>query len=170
MRKGKKRISWVWEMRNDHYGVRKKTGKHGKWGVKQDLAAWKFITQNLVATYIVTLKTNLAYFLKSILDIPYISSKLRKSKVQYFKWCTIRSWNEEVMAIWRQLHKAKGPFRNDFKIQLMNSKSNSKLPQFQIHPLPLWCFASSTFGNCILGTSSALSGPHTIRNHHFIIF
>ena len=37
-----------------------------------DLAAWKFITQNLVATYTVTWKINLAYFLKSILSIVYI--------------------------------------------------------------------------------------------------
>ena len=45
MRKGKKMISWVWEMRNDHNGVRKKTRKHGKWGMKQDSAALKFRTQ-----------------------------------------------------------------------------------------------------------------------------
>ena len=30
MRKGKTRISWVWNMRNDHYGVKKKERKHGK--------------------------------------------------------------------------------------------------------------------------------------------
>ena len=45
MRKGKKRISWVWKMRNDHYGVRTKARKHGKWGMKQDSDAWKFKTQ-----------------------------------------------------------------------------------------------------------------------------
>ena len=39
------RISWVWKMRNGHYGVRKKARKHGKWGMKQDSAAWKFRTQ-----------------------------------------------------------------------------------------------------------------------------
>ena len=33
------------EMRNDHYGVRKKARKHGKWGMKQDSAAWKFRTK-----------------------------------------------------------------------------------------------------------------------------
>ena len=33
-------------MRNDHYGVRKKARKHGKWGMKQDSVAWKFKTQN----------------------------------------------------------------------------------------------------------------------------
>ena len=32
-------------MINDHYGVRKKARKHGKWGMKQDSAAWKFRTQ-----------------------------------------------------------------------------------------------------------------------------
>ena len=39
------RISWVWKMRNEHYGVRKKARKHGKWGMKQDSTAWKFRTQ-----------------------------------------------------------------------------------------------------------------------------
>ena len=39
------RTSWVWKMINDHYGVRKKARKRGKWGMKQDLAAWKFRTQ-----------------------------------------------------------------------------------------------------------------------------
>ena len=142
MRKGKKRISWVWEMRNDHYGVRKKTGKHGKWGVKQDLVAWKFITQNLVATYTVTLKTNLAYFLKSILDIPYISLKLRKLEVQYFKWCINRSWNEEVMAIWRQLHQAERQFRElrNHKIQLAKSTFPCEMDTFS-----LWNFCKLRF-------------------------
>ena len=32
-------------MINDHYGVRKKARKDGKWGMKQDLATWKFRTQ-----------------------------------------------------------------------------------------------------------------------------
>ena len=45
VRKGKTRISQVWKMRNDHYGVRKKAKKHGKWGMKQDSVAWKFKTQ-----------------------------------------------------------------------------------------------------------------------------
>ena len=44
-RKGKTRISWGWRMINDHYGVRKKARKNGKWGMKQDLVAWKFRTQ-----------------------------------------------------------------------------------------------------------------------------
>ena len=39
------RTSWVWKMINDHYGVRKKARKHGKWGMKQDSDAWKFKTQ-----------------------------------------------------------------------------------------------------------------------------
>ena len=90
-KKGKMRISWVWNMRNDHYGVRKKARKHGKWDMKQDSAAWKFGTQNLVATYTLTLRTNLEYFAKSILDMLYIISKLRKPRVQCFKRCANRS-------------------------------------------------------------------------------
>ena len=38
--------------------------------------------------------------------------KLGKSGVQHFKRCMNRSWNEEVMAIWRQSHQAKRKFRN----------------------------------------------------------
>ena len=45
IRKGNTRISWVWNMRNDHNEVRKKARKHGKWDMKQDSAAWKFRTQ-----------------------------------------------------------------------------------------------------------------------------
>ena len=99
-------------MINDHYGERKKARKHEKWGMKQDSIAWKFRTQNLVATYILTLMTNLEHFLKSILDMTYMILKLENLGVQQFKWCPNQSWNEEVMAIWRQLHKVKGPFWN----------------------------------------------------------
>ena len=146
----------------------KKEGKekNGKWGMKQDSTAWKFRTQNLVATYTLILRTNLEYLPKSILDILYIFLKLGKSRVQRFKYCTNRSWNEEVMVIWRQLCKTEEPFRNDFEMQLMNSKPNSKWPQYRIHPLPLQCFASYTLGIAFM----ALSGPHTTRNHPFIIF
>ena len=59
-------------MRNDHYRVRKKVRKHGKGDMKQDSATWKFRTQNLVATYTLTLRTNLEQLPESILDIPYI--------------------------------------------------------------------------------------------------
>ena len=122
MRKGKTRISWVCKVINDHYWVKNKARKHGKWGMKQDLAAWKFI--NLMETYTLTLRTNFEYLTESILYILYSFSKIGKLGVQRFKRCTNRSWNEEVMVIWRQLHQVEGSFQNDFKIQLMNSKSN----------------------------------------------
>ena len=149
MIKGKTRISGVLKIRNYHYGLRKKPIKHGKWGIKQDLAAKKFRTQNLVATYTLTLIKNLEYFMNSSLGILYIFSKLEKLEVQKFKRYTNRSWNEEVMAIWRQLHKAEGLFRNDFEIHLMNSKSNSKWPQFRIHPLWSFLLPPSHLGNFI---------------------
>ena len=38
----------------------------------------------------------------------YTISKLRKSKIQYFKRCAIRSWNEEVTAITSQSLRAEG--------------------------------------------------------------
>ena len=91
---------------------RKKARKHGKWGIKQDSTAWKFRTQNLVVTYTLTLRTNFENLLESILDIIYIVSNLGKSEVQHFKRCANQSWNEEVMVMWRQLHKVEGPFQN----------------------------------------------------------
>jgi len=45
----------------------------------------------------------LEHFPKSIFYMLYIISKLRKSKIQRFKPCTIWSWNEEDMAFGRQL-------------------------------------------------------------------
>ena len=41
----------------------------------------------------------LEHFPKSIFYILYTISKLRKSRIQCFKRCVIRSWNEEVTAI-----------------------------------------------------------------------
>ena len=145
MKKGKMRTSWVWKMINDHYGVKEKANEHGLWGMKQiHQVVWKYGTQNMMVTYILSLRQNLEYFLKFILGILYTVSKLEKLGVQRFKWYANWSWNEEVIIIWRQLYKVEGPFWNstfEFEIQLMNSKSNSKWPQFRIHPLSLWCFA-----------------------------
>ena len=123
-----------------------------------------------MALYTLTLRTNLEHFMESIIYILYIISKLGKSGIQCFKWFANRSWNEEVMAIWRQLHQAKGSFRNstyDFEIQLMNSKSTSKGHQFRIHPLPLWCSASSTLGiaSIQLMNSKSTSKWHQFRIH-----
>ena len=56
--------------------------------------------------------THLEHFLESISCILYVVSKLRKSGVQRFKWCTNRSWNEEVIATGSQAHQAKGQFRS----------------------------------------------------------
>ena len=53
----------------------------------------------------------LEHFPKSIFYILYTISKLRKSRIQRFKPCTIWSWNEEDMAFGRQLHQAEGQFR-----------------------------------------------------------
>ena len=118
--------------------------------------AWKFgIGQNLMITCTLMLRQTLEYFLKSILGILYIISKLEMSGVQCFKLCENLSWNKEVMVIWRQLRKVERAFWNYFEIQLMNSKSNSKWAQFQIYPLPLWCLASST----LIIASMALHPP-----------
>ena len=59
-------------------------------------------------------KEHLEKFLESIVYILYIISKLRKSGVQCFKRCANQSWNEEVMAIWRQLRQVEKEFRITF--------------------------------------------------------
>ena len=124
MRKGKTRISWVWKMRNNHYGVRKKARKHGKWGMKQDSVAWKFITQKSYGNiysefenkfealsrvhFIHTIYHFEAWEVKSpTLQIVY-KSKLKWRSYGHFK-TTTQSWR---------------PFWNDFEIQFLNSKSN----------------------------------------------
>ena len=62
--------------------------------------AWKFGTQNLVATCTLTLRKHLEYFPKSILGKLYIASKLWKSRTQCFKCCANQNWNGEVMCAW----------------------------------------------------------------------
>ena len=52
--------------------------------------------------------TLLEHFPKSIFYILYTISKLRKSRIQCFKPCTIWSWNEEVTAFGRWLLQAEG--------------------------------------------------------------
>ena len=47
-------------------------------------------------------------FLKSKWCMLYTISNLRKSTIQCFKWCAIRSWNEEVSAITNQSLRAEG--------------------------------------------------------------
>ena len=47
------------------------------------------------------------HFLKFISCVLYLVSKLGKSGVHRFKRYSIWSWNEEVMAVWRWLCKAK---------------------------------------------------------------
>ena len=49
-------------------------------------------------------------FIKSNWCMLYVISKLRKSTIQCFKQCTIRSWNEEVAAIASQSLLAEGSF------------------------------------------------------------
>ena len=78
----------------------------------------------------VSFKTNLEHFPESIIYILYIIFKLRKLGVQRFKQCANRSWNEEVMATWRQLQQDENEFRNPF----------SALRKFckPIYPLQNW--------------------------------
>ena len=118
MRKDKTRISWVWNIRNDHNGVRKKASEHGLWGMKQiHQVAWKFWTQNLVGTYTLTLRQNLEHFLKSILSILYIISMgIQESNAS--NGVQIRV---EIKKLW-PFEDNCAKLKDHFKIQLMNSK------------------------------------------------
>ena len=104
--------------------------------------------KNLMELYTLILRTNLEYFLESIVYILYIVSKFRKSKVQRFKWFVNQSWNEEVMAIWRQLHQVGRSFRNstyEFKIHF-------KITPISNSPTTTLMFLLLYLENCIYST------------------
>ena len=96
--------------------------------------AWKFGTQNLVATYTLTLMKRLEYFQKSILGKPYI---VLKSKIQNFKQCTNWSWNKEVMHVWSKLVKEESWVRNGFRLlkTQMNARKLLVVPKFEAYYL-----------------------------------
>ena len=103
-------------------------------------------------------RTNLEHFLESIAYILYIISKVGKSGVQCFKQCANQSWNEEVMAIWRQLHQARGSFRNPLwnfaslaKLRKMNfaTPCKTKAEENQFRTL-CEIFASITKYSCVI--------------------
>ena len=69
--------------------------------------------------------------MESISCILYFLPKLEKLGVQCFKWCMNWSSNEEVMAVWRQLHKAVRKFRSceiSCEINLLLRKFRSPKP------------------------------------------
>ena len=78
-------------------------------------------------------KDNFEHLLESNFYILYIILKLKRSGVQRFKRCAIWSWNEEVMAIWRRLHKVEEEFRIDiswcenFRIDFALTFLNAKI-------------------------------------------
>ena len=61
----------------------------------------------------------LEHFLKSNLCMLYVISKLRKSIIQCFKRCAIRSWNEGVTAIASRSLQAKGRILHGCEITLL---------------------------------------------------
>ena len=88
-------------------------------------------------------RTNLEYFIESILYILSIVLKLGKSKVQRFKRCANWSWNEEAMVIWRQLQQAENEFRNPFSALRNFHKPIYPLRNWRI-PQPLFSIAKSS--------------------------
>ena len=93
----------------------------------------------------------LEHFPKSIFYMLYTISKLRKSKIQRFKLCTIWSWNEEDMAFRRQLHPAEGQFRT-----LRNWNSNVRNLKWMAAVHSRWSpTCESDFATCKLGAQRA---------------
>ena len=141
------RISWVWKMRNDHYRVIKKASKHGLWGMKQNLSSWMEIWNaksggNMYSK--LKLKFGVAfevYFRHTIYCFEAREVRSPTLQIVYKSKLKWRSYDylKTIVQIWRTILKWFWNSICEFKIQLMNSKSNSKLPQFRFHPLPLWC-------------------------------
>ena len=87
----------------------------------------------------------LEHFPKSIFYMLYTISKLRKSKIQRFKPCTIWSWNEEDMAFGIQLHQAMGtPFRKvnstlrNFSKEICFMVRNLAISHHEEPPCEIW--------------------------------
>ena len=77
----------------------------------------------------------LEHFPKSIFYMLYTISKLRKSKIQHFKWCTNWSWNEEDMA---------------FESQLLQACAKISHNTFKIRTAHAWCEFCSVFADSTL--------------------
>ena len=80
--------------KNRRYGENK--GKQGR----------KAKTEQFTPPYFGNCWEHFYHLSKFISCLIYLVSKLGKSGVHSFKRCSIWSWNEEVMAIWRRLCKA----------------------------------------------------------------
>ena len=90
--------------------------------MKQDSTAWKFITQNLMVTYTLPLRTNLKHFLESIFDILYIFRSSESEKSNASNGVQIRVAMKKLWSFEDNCKKLK----DHFEIQIMNSKSNLK--------------------------------------------
>ena len=71
----------------------------------------------------------LEHFPKSIFYMLYTISKLRKSRIQCFKRCAIRSWNEGVTAIVSRSLQAEGRFLHGCEISLLLREFRSHFEQ-----------------------------------------
>ena len=155
-------ISWVWKMRNDHYGVRKKARKHGKWSMKQDSVAWKFRTQksdNIYSDFEDKFGAlSGVHFIHTIYffeDWEVMSPTLQRVCKSELKW---RSYGhlKTTAPSWRVISKwFRNPLRNNTNFKFTHYHFDFSLPlPWELH----------------LGTPSTLSGPYTTRNHHFIFY
>ena len=123
-------------------GSQESIGSNGaRFGVKTK-NLWPFeddcakLNGNVAAAPIsLLLDTFLENFIKLKLCIPYVFLNLRKLGVHCFKRCVIWIWNEEVMAIWKNLISHLG----GWMVPCANFWASSSLPS----PIPtLWALSS----------------------------
>ena len=81
--------------------------RNARRGSKEKSAMKQFLMTVMSATF--------GDFLESNLCMLYVFSKLRKSTIQFFKWCAIQSWNEGVTAIGSRTPQAESQLRSAAK-------------------------------------------------------
>ena len=106
------------------------------------MAVWRWLSKpwaEMSHLHFATIGHILEHFLEFKLCILYLVSKLGNSGVQRFKWCANWSWNEEIMAVWRQPHQAVQKFRSPKPISQLRNE-----PRNEIHLRNFSrCFAAS---------------------------
>ena len=158
-------------MINDHYRVRKKARKHGKWGLKQDSSSCTKIKNsksggNMYSEFEEKFGVfSEFYFVHTIYH--FESWEVRSPTLQTvckleLKWRSYDNLNTIAQSLkghFKMILKSnlwiRNPILNDLSFEFTHC-------HFDVHILYL--------KKCFKGTSSTLNGPHTARNHHFIIF
>ena len=144
VRKSKTRISWVFKMRNNHYRVRNKARKHGKWGMNQDSTTWKFRTQK----YNGIIYSEFEDKFRALSGVYYILTLYR------FKAREVRSLTLKMVCKLELKWRSYGHWKTTApRWRVISKWFRNSTYEFEIHfemtpmlnsPTALWCSASST--------------------------